>query len=179
VKRVLAGLVLAASLLLPARGSAQVASEYDIKAAFLYNFTGFVAWPGHDPEQTAPFVIGIVGKDPFGRTIDDAMRSKSIAGRTIVIRRWGSAKDVGACDLLFVSASEADNLELIQKVLGRSPVLTVGEHPGFIRRGGIINFVKDEGKVRFEISPEAARRTGLVISSKLLNLARATTETRK
>ena len=145
-------------------------SEYEVKAAFLFNFTKFIEWPAGRLGKGETIVIGIVGQDPFGRVIDDIVQGKSIDGHSIAVRRLKWADDLGNCHLLFVPAGEADGGRLA-KLTSRS-VVVVGETPGFTRKGGTINFVIDGGRVRFEINGNAAKASGVVISSKLLGLAK-------
>lgn len=148
-------------------------SEYLIKAGFIYNFAQLVEWPPSAfPQSDSPIVIGILGSDPFGTTIDRIVENKKIHGRGLVIKRvkWGT--DLKDCDILFVSSSETARIdELIHAVKGM-PILTIGETPSFARRGGVINLIVEDNKVRFEVNVDAARQAGLNISSRLLALAR-------
>jgi len=148
-------------------------TEYEIKAAFLYNFAKFVDWPAAAfSDSLAPFVIGIVGTDPFGPQIDHALAGKTVHGRRLAVRRYAQAALSGGCQLLFFG--EADSTALrrgLQSVAG-STVLTVGEADAFLDLGGAIRFVLESNKVRFEIDVSAAETARLKISSKLLRLAR-------
>jgi len=151
-------------------------SEYLIKAGFIFNFAKFVEWPTTAFAQPdSPIVIGILGTDPFGTIIDQIVQDKKIGARGFVVKRlkWGSdVKDLKDCKILFVSASEKAHMdELLQMVKGL-PVLTVGETPGFAERGGVIRFVLEDNRVRFEVNVEAAHQAELTISSRLLTLAR-------
>ncbi len=155
----------------PAR--AQDASEYQVKAAFLCQFTKFVEWPsGAFADANSPFVIGVVGKDPFGAILERAIDGKSVDGRSFVIRRFSQVADVQPCHLLFVCESDRDQVSRILARLGHSNTLTVGDFDQFIQRGGTVNFFIEDSRVRFEINPDAADSAGLKISSKLLHLAR-------
>ncbi|MEI6147707.1 MAG: YfiR family protein [bacterium] len=151
-------------------------AEYEVKAEFLPLFAQFVKWPSASFADTnAPLVIGVLGDDPFGAALDRAVKNQNTAGgRRLVVKRSQDIEDVAPCHLLFVSKSEKDHIDRILAVLaqGGRAVLTVGDAEGFAARGGIINFVLQEKKVRFEINPEAAGRGGLIISWELLNLAR-------
>jgi hypothetical protein len=151
-------------------------SEYLIKAGFIFNFAKFVEWPTTAFAQPdSPIVIGILGTDPFGTIIDQIVQDKKVGARGFVVKRlkWGSdVKDLRDCKILFVSASEKAHMdELLQMVKGL-PVLTVGETPGFAERGGVIRFVLEDNRVRFEVNVEAAHQAELTISSRLLTLAR-------
>lgn len=166
-------LLLAVLLAAPGTVRAQGAGEYDLKAAFLYNFAKFVDWPAAAfPEPNASFRICVLGKDPFGGSLQAAVGGEEIAGHKLTVVRTDSlAKPVG-CQILFVSRSERDQTAQILAAVKDSPVLTVGDAPGFLEQGGIINFLLEGNKVRFEINNEAAGRSRLTISSKLLQLAR-------
>jgi len=164
---------LAMMFLLCASAGAQDASEYQVKAAFLYNFAKFVEWPASvSAGPNAPLVIGVLGKDPFGGEIDRAVEGKTINGRRLMIRRFSSLQAYQYCHILFVSSSERNNLPQIIATVRNSSVLTVSETDRFAHIGGIINFVTIENRIRFEINQAAAERAGLKISSKLLSLGR-------
>ena len=165
--------VLAAALLIwaPLVCAASVAGEYQVKAAFLYNFAKFVDWPGDGGQGM--FVLCVLGADPFGGAID-AVAGKPVGGRTIQVRRLASADGAGACQMLFISSSEADGLGKDLGAVRGKPVLTVGDTPGFAERGVVINLYVEQSKVRFEINIDAAKRAQLNISSQLLRLARIT-----
>jgi hypothetical protein len=164
------------SVLLLALGSSRAQdaqpSEYQLKAAFLFNFAKFVEWPPEVfSEPAAPIVIGIIGENPFGKDLEDIVRDKKINARALIIKPIVSLDDGKKCHLLFISTSEKNRLPEIFQVLGKASVLTVGETDQFTQNGGVINFVREGNKIRFEISDDAAKRAGLKISSKLLNLA--------
>ena len=151
-------------------------SEYLIKAGFIYNFAKLVQWPTIAFTQAdSPIVIGILGDDPFGATLDRIVADKKINGRGLVVRRlkWGrDFKDVKDCNILFVSSSEKEHIDSVVEMMRQLPVLTIGDVPGFARRGGIMNFTLEDNKVRFEVNVEAAKHADLTISSRLLTLAR-------
>ena len=155
------------------RAEKQIYSEYEIKAAFIYNFMKFVEWPADAlPQSGSPLVIGIFGKDPFGPVLDNAVKDRTAQGRSIIVRRFASLDEVRNCQLLFIAASENGRLALTLEHLKGLPVLTVGDSPGWARKGVIINFFIADDKVQFEINVDATGRSGLKISSKLLSLAR-------
>lgn len=155
-----------------AQAQSRMALEYQVKAAFLYNFARFVEWPTDAFAQTGnSIIVGLIGKDPFGMVLDEALRSKVVHQRKIVVRRFQRLEDVGECHVLFVSASEEPQLGNILKSVGGASILTVGDMDGFAERGGIIGFRKQDNKVRFEINADAAAHAGLKISSQLLKLA--------
>jgi hypothetical protein len=166
--------VLCALLLLTAPAALQAQSrEYQVKAAFLYNFAQFVAWP--EPAFTnadEPFQIGVLGDNPFGADLKETVRGETIQGRQIVIQESRHAEALANCQIVFVSKSEAGRLDQVFSKLDSKPVLTVSENPGFAERGGIINFYRERGKVRFEINPDAAEKNGLKVGSQLLRVAK-------
>jgi hypothetical protein len=176
--RIVAGIALLA-VLLPAgilslaHGEPQPAPEYAVKAAFLFNFAKFVEWPDDAfADPASPLVLCVLGEDPFG----DALRSlkgKTVNGRPLAIRNLATLEGLERCHLLFVCPSEKPVLpKILQAAKGRS-ILTVGDMEGFAQDGGIINLVvKEENRVSIEINLEAAQRTRLKISSKLLALAK-------
>ena len=157
---------------LSARAQSSSDREYLIKAAFLYNFLRFVEWPAEAlPEGDGSIVVCLVGEDPFGEALE-SIKGKTVKSKDLVIRRILTLQSLGGCQLLFVSSSEKNRLpEIIGALKGRA-VLTVGELEGFTQRGGIIRFLIERNNVRFEINVDVAERTGLKISSKLLNLAK-------
>lgn len=155
-----------------ARAQESQPSEYQIKAAFIYNFAKFVEWPPEAlPANNSPFVIGILGENPFLDDLKKVILNKTINEHPIEIKTFRSAAEATNCHLLFISSSEKDRLEEIIKELGQSSVLTVGETERFTESGGMINFVVESKKIRFQINDEAAKKVKLKISSKLLSLA--------
>lgn len=151
---------------------AQTPSEYQLKAAIIYNFPKFVEWPSlASTDLNLPIVIGILGEDPFGQEIDGVINGKTANGRRLVIKRFSSLKEFAPCHILFVSSSERNNLKQIVATVAGSGVLTVGETDRFAEAGGVIHFNMIGGKVRLIINLAAAERASLRISAKLLSLA--------
>lgn len=147
--------------------------EYRVKAAFIFNFAKFVQWPGDAFEdQETPVTIGIVGEDPFGSILEETVGGRTIQGRKIAIKRFGSIEQAHGCHMLFISDSQAEQLQHVFSVLDDLPVLTIGETEFFAENGGMIGFFITENRVKFKINLETARRSRLKISSKLLKLAR-------
>lgn len=146
--------------------------EYQIKAAFLYNFIKFIDWPAQAlPESSDTMTICLLGEDPFGEAIE-SIKDKPAKGKRLSVRRIQGVKELTACHVLFVGSSEGKRLpQVMQSVQGLS-VLTVGEMDEFVRQGGIINFVIEKNKVRFQINVDSASRAGLKLSSQLLSLAK-------
>lgn len=147
-------------------------TEYEVKAAFLYNFAKFVTWPD-DVFQSAgaPVEIGIVGTDPFEDALRKVVAEKTVSGRPIVIRNFSKPSEARFCHILFFTEGGGDFARALSKS-GERGVLTVGEVDGFADHGGIIGFYVEEKRVRFEVNVGAADDADLRISSKLLSLAR-------
>jgi len=152
---------------------AVIPGEYQIKAAFLYNFAKFVEWPsGAFADANSPLIIGVLGDDPLGPSLDQTVKGKSVDGHKITVKRFSRIRDVESCQILFVCSSESGRLaRAIESVKG-SGVLTVSDIDRFAQRGGIVGFTMDDNKVGFEINVNAAQKASLKISSKLLKLAR-------
>jgi hypothetical protein len=143
--------------------------EYQVKAAFLLNFTRFIDWPPESTAAGAPFTICILGDDPFGSALDQTVEGEMVNGQRIVVQR--SRRELGkACQILYVDKSEKGVPEILTNV-GRG-VLTVGEGEKFLREGVMIAFVLDNRRVRFSINLTAARNASLRFSSKLLSVAK-------
>ncbi len=173
-RTVLRPLLLVAALMAP--GSpvpAQTAApEYAVKAAFLFNFTKFVEWPPSAlPDARDPLKVCVLGEDPFGKSLK-AVMDDEVAGHPLSLRHLAGSSSLTTCHVLFISRSEKDRLPNLLESLRGVPVLTVGDTREFLEQGGIINFVLEGSKVRFEINQEAAEQVGIKISSKLLALAR-------
>ncbi|QTA87601.1 YfiR family protein [Desulfonema magnum] len=147
-------------------------SEYVVKATFLYNFAKFVEWPAHAFERPdTPVILCILGKDIFGDALK-TIENKVIRGRTLLIRHCQDTNEAKGCHILFISPSGDKNLQEILSDIKDTPCLTVSDTEAFAQRGGIIRFFTMGNKIRFEINPEAAKRSHLKISSRLLKLAR-------
>lgn len=146
--------------------------EYQVKAAFLFHFTQFAEWPPEAfAEAEQPFVIGVLGDDPFGSYLDETVLGEAVDTHAMVVRRYRRVEDVEACHILFISQSEADRLAQILTRLQDRAMLTVSDVPRFTERGGIIEFVMEDNKIRLRINVEAARAAEVTISAKLLRLA--------
>ena len=156
-----------------AGGAAAQVEEYQVKAAFLYNFAKFVRWPEYTfLSATAPISVCVLGRNPFGGVLEDTVAGKSVSGRAFLIRQVNDTAAACKCQIVFISASEKRRLPSILAVLQSASVLTVGESPGFADQGGVVGLKLEDGTVHFEINLEAARTKNLEISSKLLSLAK-------
>jgi len=156
----------------PVRAQESQPSEYQLKAAFLYNFAKFVEWPATAlPQDSSPFVIGILGNNPFNEDLKKTVAGKKISEHPIAVVSFPNLADATNCHILFISSSEKARLTEIFKWLQTAPILTVGETDQFTETGGMINFVTEANKIRFQIKDDTAKAARLKISSKLLNLA--------
>ncbi len=151
---------------------AQVTREYDLKAAFLFNFAQFVEWPATAfGSSDAPFTIGVLGADPFGTALDDVVRNEKVNGRQLIVLRYRSVEEIKGCQILFISESESPNAEQVVMALKGRNVLTVGDTDKIASSGGVIRFFPEKNRLRLRINVNAAKREKLTISSKLLRAA--------
>lgn len=165
--------------------------EYQIKAAFLYNFLKFVEWPKNKaPDGNEPIIISIIGKDVFKNAFV-SLEHMDINGRKAVIRKFKGyveleedekseqhpqIEDIKKSHLLFICPSEKKHMEDILKSVKNNAILTVADTEGFLKAGGIINLLTEEQKVRFEVNITAAKEAEIEIRSKLLRLAKRTVQ---
>jgi hypothetical protein len=156
--------------------------EYEVKAAFMYNFLKFVNWPKEKSAQdNNQIIIGIIGEDPFGSAAD-VFKGKTIEDHQVAIKYFDNARqlkessekaqEIAKCYLLFICASEQKNVKDIIDVVSQRGVLTVGDSEKFIESGVIINFMLEDNKIRFDINLDSSEKAGLEIRSQLLRLAR-------
>jgi hypothetical protein len=155
-------------------GAEPVAEEYQVKGAFLLNFTKFVDWPPQVFEGPGdPIAICILGRNPFGPGLDRAARETVVANRTVSVRQVSDGQQASQCQIVFMGASERKRWRAWLEALRGKSVLTVGESEGYLTDGGVVNFKLEGERVRIEISTAAADRAGLHISAKLLSLAQS------
>jgi hypothetical protein len=144
-----------------------------VKAAFLYNFAKFIEWPADAfPSADAPLILGVIGEDPVGGTLDPTVRGKTANGHPLIVRRLSPGQDLRSCHVLFISHSERDRVPQILGNVRGAAILTVSEVDRFSDQGGVITFFIEQNRVRFEINIATADRARLKISSKLLSVAR-------
>ncbi len=154
----------------PSPAAASESREYLLKAAFLYNFAKFTAWPAEAfPDPQTPLQLGILGEDPFGADME-SIEGKSIKERPLVITQITQAADAERCHILFVSTSEEGRLSAILDDLRERPILTIADMANFARAGGIIGLKTTEDQIRFDINVDAANAADVKLSSKLLRL---------
>jgi len=172
MKRILPLVLLALSNVSFAQSGTSVVTEYEIKAAFLYNFAKFVDWPTSAFQtDSTTIIIGILGDDPFGSILDEIVADTKVQNKRLQVKRFKQPGDLTFCHILYVSKSETKRLQWIQRKISGASTLTIGESSDFLERGGMIRLVNKRNKVRFEINPMAASKAGLRISSRLLKLA--------
>lgn len=160
------------SEIVPMKAGSLPDREYQVKAVFLYNFAQFVQWPeGSFPDHGSPFVVGVLGSDPFNAYLDEVVKGEQVGGHPIKVIRYEKIEDVQDCHVLFVSASETQRLAPILSGLKTRKILTVGESDLFSRMGGMVSFVTKQGKIRLKINLEAVQAADLTLSAKLLRLA--------
>lgn len=152
-----------------ATAQASIRSEYEVKAAFLYNFTRFVSW-SQDENASAPLEVCIYGEDPFDDLLNP-LRGRKSQGRELQLRYPANLANLEGCNVLFISQSESRNLERLIELARVESMLTVSDLPDFIRKGGMVGYVKQGNVIRFEISLKAVTEAGLTINSRLLELA--------
>ena len=153
---------------------AQRSLEYEVKAAFLYNFVQFVEWPAEALRAGEPFRLCLAGENPFAGVLERTVAGEQAAGRPIAVEVLAANAAPSLCQVLFVPRSQSSRTAALLRAAGDAAVLTVGESPRFLDAGGLINFVVEGGHVRFDINADAATARDLRISSKLLRVARTT-----
>lgn len=168
---VLAGLALLRPSL-SAAAEAEKPTEYEVKSAFLFHFARLTEWPAAAAAGD-PFVVAVVGQDPFGPALERVLEGQSVHGRPLVLRRAATPESLPERpQILFIAAERAEAARILRHFRDQ-PVLTVGEMEGFGEMGGIVNFfVTGEGRIRFEINVRQAESKGLRMSSQVLKLAR-------
>lgn len=155
-----------------ARGETPDSREYAVKTAFLYNFAKFVDWPPETfKNEASPFVLGIVGGDPFGAALE-TLKDKTVKGRKLVVRRFPRLENFDDCQILFISGSERGNLRAILSTLKNHGILTVSDIDRFASQGGMIGLVSAGNNVNFEINLDTVQQSKLKFSSQLLKLAK-------
>ena len=171
--RVVAGLMLViavgAAVATPRARAQSAVPEDEAKAAFLYNFAKFVEWPDAAFAGSNAFVVGVVGDDAFAAVVERVLHGKVVRDRPLTVRRVTRAADLGGCHVLFIG--DGRQLGDVLQALAARPILTVGAREEFAPQGGMIGFLVDNQRLRFEVNLDPAARANLRISSQLLKLA--------
>jgi hypothetical protein len=146
--------------------------EYQLKAVFLYNFTQFVDWPAHAFEnERSPIVIGVIGDNPFGAYLAQTVSGEKINGHPLTVQYYKNEEEIKLCHILFVNVTETKKQEqVLEEVQGKN-ILTVSDHPDFLKEGGMIRFVTNNNKIKLQINMDACKESKMILSSKLLRLA--------
>jgi hypothetical protein len=155
-----------------AAGARLEPSEYGLKSVFLYQFCRFMEWPSSAfSSPNDPLIIGVVGEDPFGSLLREAVAGETYHGRPIRIEHYRNPREIKRCHLLFVSRSEMEEMaEILSRVSGKN-VITVGETDGFLEHGGMIALTADHDRVRLQVNASNLRAANVDVSSKLLRVA--------
>ncbi len=163
---------LAFTLLFAGASAAPAPGEYQVKAVYLFNFTHFVEWPAESfTDSRAPFVIGVLGHDPFGNALDEAVRGETVNGRALLVQRFASVAELKPCQILFIERSAAAGADKSLEAVAHKGMLTVSDSESATPNGVIIRFLNENQKIRLQINVDSARSAGLTISSKLLRPA--------
>jgi hypothetical protein len=170
MSRVLLVLVLTAALSTAARSQSL---EYEIKAAFLYNFARFVTWPPDAfASSEAPLSICILGEDPFGPRLDELVAGERVEKRPLIVRRLERPAEAATCHMLFVSPSERARFGTILAAVDTHRVLTVSDTMEFLGAGGHVSFFLESNRVRFAVNAAATGGSEFQVSAKLMQVAR-------
>ena len=154
------------------QGQRSKPTEYEVKATYLYNFSRFVEWPDKVTQaHSDSFSICVLGADPFGPALNAMLADETIAGKSVQAKRIPTPQDAVNCRVLFISSSENTRLKQILATLGDASVLTVSDLPEFTQRGGMVQFILEGSRVRFEVNLATAEHAGLTLSSELLKVA--------
>ena len=149
----------------------QRATEYQVKAAFLFNFSKFMEWPPEafsSPDE--PFIVGVLGNDPFGRYLDEIVTGEKILGHVMTVHRYNDISEINKCHILFIN-KPGKTAEIINNLKGKS-ILTVSDDPEFNQHGGIVKFYPENEMIKLQINVSAAKEANLNVSSKLLRIAK-------
>jgi len=164
--------ILVASVTVDAQAVARQASEREIKAAYISKFGSYVEWPRQaNPQSGAPFRIGVVGDEPLADDLAQMVAGRTVNGKPVTVQKLASDAPIPVFDMLFIGQAENDRLPAILASTKGRPTLTISESHDALALGSIINFIVVDGRVRFEIAPEAAERANLSISARLLAVA--------
>ena len=156
----------------PTKAQTPISKEYQVKSVFLFNFTHFVNWPADSFDSLqSPFIIGIVGDDPFGNYIDETVAGEKVMDHPVIVQRYKSMAEIGDCHILFINYKDTSKVRETLDILKNHRTLTVSEVKNFTSMGGMIAFHTSNEKVMLEINSAAAKDAQLTISSKLLRLA--------
>jgi YfiR/HmsC-like len=145
--------------------------DTEVKAVFLFNLAQFVEWPQSKLPQDSTIVIGILGKDPFGKYLDQTVAHEIVNGHHLKVERYASTQRIGDCHILFINPGRSIKVEdVLNKIKGKN-ILTVSDETGLLKRGGMIHFISENNKIKLRVNLRSVRESEISISSKLLSLA--------
>jgi hypothetical protein len=170
-RQLVRGVVILALIVGVAVARGEQTPEYRVKAEFLERFTRFIDWPA-GTDGHGPFLIGVIGENPFNGFLEEIASGRRIKGRPVEIRRLTDPAQADSCQVVFICASERDRLRRILSRTETKPILTIADSSGFAAAGVLINFYTTGETVHFEMNESAIERSGLKVSSRLLKLAR-------
>jgi len=170
IRRFIASILVILAIVHPGMAG-KVDREHQVKAAFIYNFAKYCEWPSLG-SSSSPFVVGVYQTDAYGRELGDTLRGKSISGHPISVEEINDESRIPDCRIVVVGDIGGDQVGHLVRACRNSATLLVGESPNFARSGGTIGFVVESNKVHFEINLQSAKTDNIVLSSKLLSLAR-------
>jgi len=153
-----------------AAGQGPKASESEVEAVYVFKFSQFVNWPAQTAASSS-LDICVLGDDPIAPFLDKTVHGENVNGRSVLSRHIVRVQDAQGCSILYISRSEASRLPQVLAAVKAWPLLTVSEIPDFVDKGGMIEFVLQSGRVRFEVNLAPASRAGLTFSSELLKVA--------
>jgi len=177
IKKIIKYLICFSIIYLPTVAAGQL-SEYEMKAIFLERFTRFIEWPeeGRPDSTSETFILGVIGKNPFGSILDEIYSDQKIKNKAVEIRYISNMEEITGCHLLFIARSKKQKLQGILSFINEKPILTVSDTKGFAQKGVHINLYRKKDGTGFEINLSAALRTGFKISHLLLNIAKIVKE---
>ena len=145
--------------------------ETEVKAVFLFNFAQFVEWPFSKLPADSAIVIGVLGKDPFGKYLDETVANEIVNGHRLKVERYASMHDVGDCHILFINPGRSIKVaDVLNKLKGKN-ILTVSDEAGFSTHGGMIHFITESNRIKLRVNLSSVKESEISISSKLLSLA--------
>ena len=155
----------------PAIAQTAKPTEYDVEAAYLCQFPKFAHWPAPDSRTGKTFQICVIGQNPFGHVLEDDAKGEQIQGLPLEVKAVATVREAGDCRILFIGSSATGEVASVLAAVRGAPVLTVSDMPDFTSRGGVIQFVLIDSRVRFRINLGNAERAGIMLSSQLLRVA--------
>lgn len=145
--------------------------ETEVKAVFLFNFAQFVDWPSSKLPPDSAIVIGVLGKDPFGKYLDETVANEIVNGHPLKVERYTNIQRIENCHILFINPSRSIRVVDVLKKLGGKNILTVSDETNFAKQGGMIHFINENNRIKLRVNLSSVKESEISISSKLLNLA--------